>query len=295
MEIGPHVFLTEKYRLARERLLEEGVIREADVHRPDPVSWETLARVHTDRYLEKIHAGEFSQDEVWRLEIPFSPGIREAFRTCCGGSILTGELALERGVAAHLGGGFHHAFSDHGEGFCLLNDVAVALRSLQSQGRIRRAAVVDCDVHHGNGTAAILREDGWAYTLSLHQEDLYPARKPASDRDVGFPSGTGDRRYLEALAEALDEALDVADPDLVLYLAGADPYRRDQLGGLALTRDGLRRRDRRVLDRCREAGVPVAVLLAGGYAHRLEDTVEIHAGTVRVASRVLGRPARSNR
>lgn len=287
MDLGRHVFPTEKYRLVHARLVEEGVILERHVHRPEPVAWEHLRLVHTEAYLEKLRGGSFAPAEVWRMELPFSPEVREAFRICCGGSILAGELALDRGLSIHLGGGFHHAFPDHGEGFCLLNDVAVAVRTLRSTGRLRRAAVVDCDVHHGNGTAAIFRSDPDTYTLSLHQSDLYPARKPRGDLDVGLPSGTGDRRYLRALEDALEEMSGAFDPELILYLAGADPYRRDQLGGLGLTREGLARRDRTVLGRAREAGIPVVILLAGGYAHRLEDTVEIHARTARVARRLL--------
>jgi acetoin utilization deacetylase AcuC-like enzyme len=287
MDLGRHVFPTEKYRLVHVRLLEEGVIRERHVHHPKPVDWEHLRLVHTEGYLEKLRGGSFDQAEVWRMELPFSPAVREAFRTCCGGSILAGELALDRKVSIHLGGGFHHAFPDHGEGFCLLNDVAVAVRTLRSAGRLRRAAVVDCDVHHGNGTAAIFQSDPRTYTLSLHQSDLYPARKPRGDLDVGMPAGTGDRRYLRALDDALEEMFGAIEPDLILYLAGADPYRRDQLGGLKLTREGLARRDRAVLERAREAATPIVVLLAGGYAHRLEDTVEIHARTVGIARQVL--------
>lgn len=287
MDLGRHVFPTEKYRLVRARLVEEGMIRERHVRHPDPVPWEDLRLVHTEAYLEKLRSGSFARTEVWRMELPFSPEVRQAFRTCCGGSILAGELALDRDLSIHLGGGFHHAFPDHGEGFCLLNDVAVAVRTLRSVGRLRRAAVVDCDVHHGNGTAAIFRSDPHTYTLSLHQSDLYPARKPRGDLDVGLPAGTGDRRYLRALEDALEEMFDAFDPELILYLAGADPYRRDQLGGLELTREGLAHRDRTVLGRAREAGIPVVILLAGGYAHRLDDTVEIHARTARVARRLL--------
>lgn len=287
MDLGRHVFPTEKYRLVHARLVEEGVILERHVHRPEPVAWEHLRLVHTEAYLEKLRGGSFAPAEVWRMELPFSPEVREAFRICCGGSILAGELALDRGLSIHLGGGFHHAFPDHAEGFCLLNDVAVCLRALRSRGDAREAAVVDCDVHHGNGTAAIFQGEGWAYTLSLHQQNLYPARKPRGDLDVALPDLTGDRRYLEALEEALETLFREHAPEVVLYLSGADPYRDDQLGGLALTRDGLERRDELVLRRCRRERVPVAVLLAGGYARRLADTIEIHARTIRAARRAL--------
>lgn len=287
MPLGEHVYPSEKYRLVLERLLERGVVDRDHVRRPDPASYRVLGRVHTESYLEKLREGKFTQVEIWRMEVPFSPEIRRAFRLACGGTTLAARLAMERGVAVHLGGGFHHAFPDHAEGFCLLNDVAVCLRALRSRGDAREAAVVDCDVHHGNGTAAIFQGEGWAYTLSLHQQNLYPARKPRGDLDVALPDLTGDRRYLEALEEALETLFREHAPEVVLYLSGADPYRDDQLGGLALTRDGLERRDELVLRRCRRERVPVAVLLAGGYARRLADTIEIHARTIRAARRAL--------
>lgn len=290
MEIGDHVFPTEKYRLVLEELLADGTIAREHVHRPGPAADEDLRRVHTPAYVEKLRDDRFSRHERWRMEIPFSPEIRRAFRTSCGGSILTGRLALRRRMAVHLGGGFHHAFPDHAEGFCLLNDVAVALRTLESEASLQRATVIDCDVHHGNGTAAIFSDDDRVHTLSLHQEGIYPVRKPPGDRDVGLPARTGDRRYLEALREVLPEALEEHEPDLAFYLAGADPYRGDQLGGLDLTREGLERRDREVLGRCRAEGVPVAMVLAGGYAHRLKDTVEIHSTSVRVAKQIYRHP-----
>jgi acetoin utilization deacetylase AcuC-like enzyme len=198
---------------------------------------------------------------------------------------VTARLALEDGRAGHLGGGFHHAYADHGEGFCMLNDVAVALRVLLDEGIIARAAVVDLDVHHGNGTASVFAGDPTVFTFSVHQEHNYPADKPPSDLDVGLEDGTGDGEYLGALEAGLRQTLDAQDPELVVYLAGADPYRDDQLGGLSLTLDGLRGRDRMVISECRERGVPVAVVLAGGYAYRLEDTVSIHVATIEELAR----------
>jgi acetoin utilization deacetylase AcuC-like enzyme len=223
-----------------------------------------------------------------RLELPFSPELRDASFLCCGGTTLAGELAVEHGVAVHLGGGFHHAFAGHGEGFCLLNDVAVAARVLQSRGRAERVAVVDLDLHHGNGTAAIFADDPTVFTFSMHQEWNYPAVKPPGDLDVGLEDGTGDEEYLERLREHLARVLADHGPDLVLYLAGADPYREDQLGGLALTIPGLRERDRTLLEMSREAGAAVAAVLAGGYALRTDDTIEIHTNTVREAKRAVG-------
>jgi acetoin utilization deacetylase AcuC-like enzyme len=211
--------------------------------------------------------------------------VRDAAWICAGGSILTARLALERGVAVHLGGGFHHAFPDHGEGFCLINDVAIAIRAVQRERLVGRAAVVDLDVHHGNGTAAIFRDDPAVLTFSMHQERNYPALKPPSDLDVGLEDGTGDDAYLALLEKHLPEILARHHPDLVVYLAGADPYESDQLGGLGLTIAGLRRRDELVFERAASARVPVAVCLAGGYAVRTDDTVEIHCNTVRAACR----------
>lgn len=283
IDLGEHVYPTEKYRLVRHRLAENGLLAEFSPVSPEPAPEEDLARVHTGTYLEKVRSGRFDRQEELRLEVPFSPDLRRAMTLACGGTTLVARRALQEGVAVHLGGGFHHAFRDHGEGFCLLNDSAVALRALLADGSIDRAAVVDCDVHQGNGTAAVFRDDPRVFTLSLHQERLYPARKPPSDLDVGLPDGIGDEDYLERLRDALPRALEDPRPDLVLYLAGADPYRRDQLGGLDLSREGLLRRDRVVLRSLRERGIPAGVLLAGGYAVRVEDTVSIHAATVREA------------
>lgn len=292
VDIGPHVFPTSKYRRVKDRLVDEGTLRERDVLRPEPVSREALERVHTAAYVQKVTEGSFTEREEWLLEIPFSPELRRASLVCCGGSLLAGRKALERGVCVHLGGGFHHAFPDHGEGFCLLNDVAVALRELLARGAIRRAAVLDCDVHHGNGTAAVFRDDDRVFTLSVHQEANYPAHKPPGDLDLGLEDGVDDDAYLSVLRDGTAEALERSDPDLAFYLAGADPYREDQLGGLALTRAGLHARDELVFRRCRDAGVPVAVCLAGGYATRLDDTVEIHCGTARAArASGLARPS----
>jgi acetoin utilization deacetylase AcuC-like enzyme len=283
VDIGPHVFPTRKYRLVRDRLLAEEVITESDLVSPQPASDEELALAHTPEYLQKVEACRFTIAELMLLEIPFSPEVGAAARLCAGGSIATARLALERGVAVHLGGGFHHAFADHGEGFCVINDVAVAIRTLQHAGEIRRAAVIDCDVHHGNGTAAIFAAEEATLTFSIHQEHNYPLVKPPSDLDVGLADGTGDEEYLARLAENLSDELRCHAPDLAFYLAGADPYREDQLGGLGVTLEGLAERDAFVLGTLRELGVPAAIVLAGGYAWRPEDTVAIHCATVRAA------------
>jgi acetoin utilization deacetylase AcuC-like enzyme len=284
VDIGPHVFPTAKYRLVRERLLERGLVPPEDFIEPHPASDEALARVHTTEYLRKIRDDDFTSAERERLEVPFTRALAEASRLCCGGTRLAAEKAIDEGVAAHLGGGFHHAFPDHGEGFCLLNDVAVAAGDVLASGRAQRVVIVDLDVHHGNGTAAIFASDARVFTFSMHQQNNYPAEKPPSDDDVGLPDRTRDDRYLQLLAEHLVRILDGHRPDLAFYLAGADPYREDQLGGLSLTRAGLRTRDRMVLHECRARGVPVAVTLAGGYARMTADTVEIHVATVEEAA-----------
>jgi acetoin utilization deacetylase AcuC-like enzyme len=280
IDLGPHVFITAKYRLTRELLLEQGLVTEADFVAPIPATREELERAHTAEYLRKIDEDSFTMTERLQLEIPFSEEGRDAMVLCCGGTLLACRLALERGRSGHLGGGFHHAYADHGEGFCLLNDVAVALRALVAEEVVERTAVIDLDVHHGNGTASIFAQDPSVFTFSMHQENNYPAHKPASDLDIGLEDGVGDQAYVALLTDALPQVLDGHEPEVVVYLAGADPYRYDQLGGLALSMDGLRRRDRAVYDAALERGVAVAVVLAGGYAYRLEDTVTIHAATI---------------
>jgi acetoin utilization deacetylase AcuC-like enzyme len=277
LDIGPHVWPISKYRLLREALGARAAILA-----PEPAAWDDLARVHTAEYLNKIRSGGLSFEEITRLELPWSRELAEGFRLMVGGTILAAERALDAGVSVHLGGGFHHAFADHGEGFCMFNDVAVAIRRLQHHGRIRRAAVVDCDVHHGNGTAMIFGGDADVFTFSIHQQNNYPSWKPPSDLDIGLPDGTRDDEYLGKLDEAL-QAVFRHQPEAVAYVAGADPFKEDQLGGLSLTKEGLRRRDRVVFESCRKAGAPVFVTLAGGYARRVEDTVDIHAATIEEA------------
>lgn len=286
-DIGVHVFPTDKYRAAHDILVADGTIAASDIRRPKAASDEQVALVHTPGYLSKINSDAFSWQDVMVLEVPYSPELREAMWLCTGGSILTGRLALEHGLAVHLGGGFHHAFPDHGEGFCLVNDVAIAVRVLKSEGLIERGAVIDCDLHQGNGTAAVFANEPEVFTFSIHQEHNYPMWKPPSDLDVGLADLTGDHEYLQHLERHIPSILESHRPDLVFYLAGADPYKEDQLGGLSLTRDGLRRRDELIFHLAVEADVPVAVTLAGGYARRFEDTVEIHCETVRAARRAL--------
>jgi acetoin utilization deacetylase AcuC-like enzyme len=240
--------------------------------------------VHTPSYLHKVRNGLLSAEEIRTLELPWIPELVDGFRLMTGGTCRAAELALSRRVAVHLGGGLHHAFPDHGEGFCVFNDVAVAIRRLQRAHRIVRAAVVDCDVHHGNGTAFIFAADPSVFTFSIHQQLNYPAWKPASDLDIGLPDGTGDEAYLAKLSNALTNVMESA-PDLIVYLAGSDPFQEDRLGGLSLSHEGLQQRDRRVLEAASQTGVPIAIVLAGGYATRVEDTVTAHVNTVREAMR----------
>lgn len=282
VDLGAHVFPTAKYGRLVRLALERGLVTTTDIVTPEPATWEELALVHTETYLEKVRTGRLSIAEIAQLELPWSPEIVEGFRLATGGTIEAGRLALADGIAMQVGGGLHHAFADHGEGFCLFNDVAVAVRVLRREGRCRRIAIVDCDVHQGNGTAAIFQADPEVFTLSIHQANNYPAEKPPSTLDVHLPDGTGDAAYLRHLEKAL-QTVAAWQPELVYYLAGADPFVDDQLGGLSLSFQGLRTRDACVLRMCRRAGVPVAVTLAGGYARRLDDTVAIHLGTLEEA------------
>ncbi|HWC07075.1 MAG TPA: histone deacetylase [Gemmatimonadota bacterium] len=289
-DIGPHVFPTEKYRGVRERLQEEGLTK---VVEPEPPDREELLQVHTAAYLDDLAALRWTP-RTWRSELPISEPIVRWFELSCGGTVAAARLALASGWAAHLGGGFHHAFADHAEGFCYLNDLAVAARVLQTAGEVERVAVIDVDVHQGNGTAAIFADDPSVFTFSIHQEDNYPL-KERSDLDVGLLSYDRSRPgspyvtddlYLDLVESALPRILDRFRPDLVLYQAGADPYEKDRLGGFRLTLEGLARRDATVIGACGERGIPVAITLGGGYAEELADTVAIHTGTVLAAARL---------
>jgi len=294
VDIWLHVFPTEKYRLTHARLLESGVIRPTDVVEPDLAAWEQLALVHTLEYLEKLRNGAMTLEDLAQLELPWSAEMVDGFRRMVGGTIAAARIACGFSASAalpvvcHLGGGLHHAFPDHGEGFCPFNDVAVAIRVLQGAG-VERHAVVDLDVHHGNGTAFIFESDPRVFTFSMHQQHNYPMWKPRGSLDVGLADGVHDQTYLGQLERALPQVLAHA-PDCVFYLAGADPYEDDQLGGLRLTREGLRRRDRTVIGAVRGAGIPLAITLAGGYARRVDDTVAIHCATVEEAAAAAQAP-----
>jgi acetoin utilization deacetylase AcuC-like enzyme len=284
LNLGAHVFPSQKYRLIHEKLLADGVATPDDILTPEPASDEDVLRVHSQDYVYKLKSGTLSHAEVLRLEVPYSQKLIEACWLAAGGSILAGRRALVDGYSANIGGGYHHACPDHGEGFCVIHDVAIAIRRLQFDKAIARAMVVDTDVHQGNGTAVIFGGDADVYTLSLHQEHNYPFPKPPSTVDVDLPDKIGDEQYLAILEKHLHQAFQDFSPDILFYVAGADPYREDQLGGLALTIEGLRQRDLLVFDYARRNGAPVAITLAGGYARRVEDTVAIHAGTI-VAAR----------
>src|SRR6476620_4339639 len=283
VDIGLHVFPTRKYQVVHARLLEAGIVERSDVVEPHAAPWDHLALVHTREYLAKIRDGTMTDEDIAQLELPWSSEMVEGFRLMVGGTIEAARLAIDRRtIVGHIGGGLHHAFPNHGEGFCPFNDVAVAIRVMQ-RDRLQRAAVVDLDVHHGNGTAFIFESDPRVFTFSMHQQHNYPMWKPRGSLDVGLMDGTGDAEYLRQLAEALPEVM-ASNPECVFYLAGADPYEQDQLGGLHLTRDGLRLRDRMVIQHVCTMGLPLVIVLAGGYARRVEDTIAAHVATMEEAA-----------
>jgi acetoin utilization deacetylase AcuC-like enzyme len=286
LNLGEHVFPSQKFRLIAELLLHEGIASKDDFLSPNPASDEDILRVHTADWVGKLKTGTLTASEEMRLEVPYSRELVEAFWLAAGGTILAAQSALRDGFGCNLGGGFHHAYPDHGEGFCAIHDVAVGVRRLQADGAIRKALIVDTDVHHGNGTAAIFRGDANVFTLSIHQENNYPAHKPPSTVDLNMGDRADDDEYLGALIPAVQSALDEFRPDMVFYVGGADPYCEDQLGGLSLTKQGLMLRDRKVFEESRKRGIPVATTLAGGYARRVEDTVRIHVNTVLAAREV---------
>ncbi|MGO9404345.1 MAG: histone deacetylase [Terriglobales bacterium] len=324
LPIGSHVFPSEKYRCIHDRLLASGIAEPSDFLAPSPATDEDVLLVHTPRYVEKLKTGTLSAMEELELEVPYSPELVRAFWLAAGGSVLAADHALDDGVGISIGGGFHHAHPGHGEGFCMINDVAVAIRRMQRDDRIRTAMTVDCDVHQGNGTAVIFSgprapsdqhpstlasvldparptgrpappgmrprsvhaED--VFTISLHQQNNYPVFKPPSSLDMNLPDGLGDGEYLAALGDALSLGLGRFQPELICYLAGADPYCEDQLGGLSLTIEGLKQRDALVFQIAKAERIPVMVTLAGGYAMKLEDTITIHCNTVIAAKEVFG-------
>lgn len=285
-----HRFPASKYRLLRERLLADGTLAADQVLPAPPPTDAQIARAHTQPYLTKLATGTLSAAEIRRIGLPWSPELVARVRHMVGGTIAAARTALRDGVGVNLGGGTHHACSDHGQGFCLLNDMVIAARAMQAEGRIRRAVVIDCDVHQGNGTAEITQGDPTLYTCSLHGEKNFPFRKVPGDLDIGLPDGTGDDAYSAALAGALAQIERDFRPDMVFYLAGADPYTDDRLGRLSLSLAGLGARDEQVLGWARAQGLPVVVTLAGGYARQIEDTVTIYAQTVALTLAAAARP-----
>ena len=279
-----HKFPMAKYSGLRERILAEGIVGPQDLREAPAASWDELRLVHDSAYVDAVANGALPRDAQRRIGFPWSPQMVERSRRSVGATIAAAQVALEDSVAANLAGGTHHGFADRGEGFCVFNDVAVAARVLQRDRQARRIAVVDLDVHQGNGTAAIFGGDDTVFTFSMHGEKNFPFRKETSDLDVALPDGTGDDDYLELLRSHLPGVLNRHQPDFVFYLAGADPYEGDRLGRLKLTIAGLRTRDEMVFDACRRIGVPVAVTMSGGYAHEVDAIITIHANTIRVAA-----------
>ncbi|MGE0487815.1 MAG: histone deacetylase [Vulcanimicrobiota bacterium] len=276
-----HRFPMAKYRLLRERLTGHPQLT---LEVPVPASDQELLLAHTQDYLDSLKTGNLPRQEVRRLGFPYSPELVERSRRSVGATIAACRTALDQGLAANLAGGTHHAFADHPEGFCVFNDSVVALRVMQAEGRLERALVIDCDVHQGNGTAALAANDPSIFAFSIHGEKNFPFRKVPGDLDVALPDATDDEIYLARLAPALEEAFRRSRPQLAIYLSGADPYHGDKLGRLSLTKAGLGRRDQLVLGRCRQLGLPVAVTMGGGYAPDPEDIVDIHAQTVTIAA-----------
>jgi acetoin utilization deacetylase AcuC-like enzyme len=319
LPIGSHVFPAEKYRRIRDRLLATGVAESTDFVQPQPATDQDVLLVHKPEYVQKLKTGTLSPREEMEMEIPYSRDLVDAFWLAAGGSILAARLSLTDKIGISVGGGFHHAFPDHGEGFCMIHDVAVAVRRLQRDDKIRTAMTLDCDVHQGNGTAAIfagtrtassllpsvssstlrdrqgvpvggkMREAhaGDVFTISLHQHNNYPMWKPPSSIDVDLPDGIADDDYLAWLDNAISSGLRQFEPDLICYIAGADPYSEDQLGGLSLTIEGLKKRDQLVFHVARTRGIPIMVTFAGGYARNVEDTVTIHTNTIIAAKEIF--------
>jgi acetoin utilization deacetylase AcuC-like enzyme len=286
LNLGAHVFPSQKFRLTAESLLSSGVAEASDFLQPEPASDADLLRVHTPAWIHKLRTGTLTASEIMKLEVPYSKELAEAVWLAAGGTILAAQSALRDGFGSNLSGGFHHAYANHGEGFCAIHDVAVAVRRLQADGAIKKAMIVDTDVHHGNGTAAIFQGDSSVFTISIHQLNNYPAHKPPSSVDLNMADGTGDEEYLAALIPAVHRHLDQFQPDMLFYVGGADPYEEDQLGGLNLTKAGLKSRDRQVFDAARSRAIPVTTALAGGYARWVEDTAAIHVNTIIAAREV---------
>jgi acetoin utilization deacetylase AcuC-like enzyme len=284
-----HRFPMAKYARLRQRVVEEGIIAPHDLLVPPAATDDELLRCHDREYVERVKAGLLTHRELLRIGFPWSPQMVERSRRSSGATIAAARVALSEGCAANLAGGTHHAGRDHGEGYCVFNDAPIAIRALQAEGLIRRAIVIDCDVHQGNGTADICRDDPTIFTLSIHGERNFPFRKVPGDMDIGLPDGTSDAEYLDTLAYALERALFLAQPEFAVYVSGADPFEGDKLGKLSLSKEGLRRRDEMVFNALLERRIPVAVAMGGGYAANVDDIVDIHAQTIRAAAMMAQR------
>ncbi len=287
MDIGLHVFPTEKFRLALGLLVERGLVQREEVLEPPPATEEELLTVLEPEYLADLRGARHTP-RTYGAELPISEEIVRGVTRTAGGTILATRRALETGAACHIGGGFHHGFADHSEGFCYINDVAIAAEVIRREGRARRIAIIDTDVHQGNGTARIFRGVPDVFTFSIHQEMLYPFPKvDRSDLDIGLPVQPGEDTYLRELARGLRASVEEFRPELVLYVAGVDPFKNDQLGNLGLGMDAMAERDRMVLEMIQRLGIPFVTVTAGGYSHNLSETVELHAQTVALASEVV--------
>jgi acetoin utilization deacetylase AcuC-like enzyme len=278
-----HRFPMAKYALLRQRVAAT-LVPPHELLVPEPATDEQLTRVHDPEYVRRVQDGELTEKEQRRIGFPWSPAMAERARRSVGATLAACRAALAEGVSGNLAGGTHHAFRDHGEGYCVFNDSAVAVRAMQAEGRARRVVILDCDVHQGNGTAAIFAGDSTVFTFSIHGAKNFPFHKEHSTLDVELPDGADDAAYLEALEGGVRRAVELAGADLALYLAGADPYADDRLGRLSVSKRALAERDRIVLGYCRAAGLPVAIAMAGGYARQVEDTVDIHFQTLTAAA-----------
>lgn len=280
-----HRFPHGKYALLRQRVEASDLIAPEDLQIPDPASDEDLLRIHSHEYLHRVTEGKLSEKEIRRLGLPWSPELVQRSYRSVGGTIATCRAALEDGIAVSLSGGTHHAHTDHGSGYCVFNDAAVAARAMQAAGLVERVVILDCDVHQGDGTASIFAQDPTVYTFSIHGEKNFPFHKPPSDLDIELPDATGDEGYCYALQNGIEVALESANANLAIYLAGADPYKDDHFGRLALTKEGLVERDQIVMQACKDRGILMAILMSGGYARKIEDVAEIHFNTVRLSQR----------
>ena len=279
-----HRFPIEKYALLRKRVMANGIITNGNAIVPPQATLDQLRLAHNPEYVQRVINGELSEKEVRRIGFPWSLGLVQRSRRSVGGTIAACRTALQEGVSANLAGGTHHAFPDHGEGYCVFNDCAVAARAMQAENRVRSVVILDCDVHQGNGTAAIFAQDPSVFTFSIHGAKNFPFHKEPSDLDIALPDGCGDDQYLDSLRQGLEQSLARAGAGLAIYLAGADPFEGDRLGRLALSKPGLVKRDRLVFSLCGEAGIPVAVTMSGGYADCVDDSVDIHYQTIKIAA-----------